>query len=133
MKKRTLAMLLALLALSLPGCGSSPNPDDAAQPCAQSADDAVTLPETSEQKPVADAPMMVMVDNTLYQSNGEVSTVDGRCGNMDGELTQQVDASQFPTEDGQCNFGSGLGYQRFEDHIEILLHHRWMILAPYEG
>ena len=35
--------------------------------------------------------MMVMVDNTLYQSAGEVSTVDGRCGNMDGEITSQTE------------------------------------------
>ncbi len=42
----------------------------------QSTDDAARLPDTTEQKPVADAPMMVMVDNTLYQSTGEVSTID---------------------------------------------------------
>ena len=81
MTKRTLAMLLALLALLLTGCGNAEPKTTEAEIGSQSTDDAAALPDTTEQKPVADAPMMVMVDNTLYQSTGEVSTVDGRCGN----------------------------------------------------
>ena len=40
-------------------------------------------PDTAQDRPVTDAPMMVMVDNMLYQSAGEVSTVE-YCCNMDG-------------------------------------------------
>lgn len=87
MTKRTLAMLLALLALLLTGCGNAEPKNTETEIGSQSTDDAAALPDTTEQKPVADAPMMMMVDNTLYQSAGEVSTVDGRCGNMDGEIT----------------------------------------------
>ena len=66
--------------------------------------------------------MMVMVDNTLYQSTGEVSTIDGRCGNMDGEITSQTaNGTDAPTENGQSNFGTGYGYQRIDDHIEVLI------------
>lgn len=83
-------MLLALLALLLTGCGNAEPKTAESEVGAQSTDDAAALPDTTEQKPVADAPMMVMVDNTLYQSTGEVSTVDGRCGNMDGEITSQT-------------------------------------------
>ena len=99
MTKRTLAMLLALLALLLTGCGNAEPKTTEAEIGSQSTDDAAALPDTTEQKPVADAPMMVMVDNTLYQSTGEVSTVDGRCGNMDGEITSQTaNGTDAPTE-----------------------------------
>ena len=110
MTKRTLAMLLALLALLLTGCGNAEPKTTEAEIGSQSTDDAAALPDTTEQKPVADAPMMVMVDNTLYQSTGEVSTVDGRCGNMDGEITSQTaNGTDAPTENGQSNFGTGYG------------------------
>ena len=119
--KLTRLLLPAVVMLALAGCAAGPK--DAAAPPAVSA----------SVSQAVDLPQLAMADGVLYYNTGEESTVEGRCGNMDGELTQQVDAGQFPTEDGQCNFGSGLGYQRFEDHIEILLDHRWMIFAPYEG
>ena len=75
--------------------------------------------------------MMVMVDNTLYQSTGEVSTVDGRCGNMDGEITSQTaNGTDAPTENGQSNFGIGYGYQRIDDHIEVLIDNQWIVFKP---
>lgn len=128
MTKRTLAMLLALLALLLTGCGNAEPKTTEAEIGSQSTDDAAALPDTTEQKPVADAPMMVMVDNTLYQSTGEVSTVDGRCGNMDGEITSQTaNGTDAPTENGQSNFGTGYGYQRIGDHIEVLIDNQWIV------
>lgn len=128
MTKRTLAMLLALLALLLTGCGNAEPKTAESEVGAQSTDDAAALPDTTEQKPVADAPMMVMVDNTLYQSTGEVSTVDGRCGNMDGEITSQTaNGTDAPTENGQSNFGTGYGYQRINDHIEVLIDNQWIV------
>ena len=128
MTKRTLAMLLALLALLLTGCGNAEPKTAESEVGAQSTDDAAALPDTTEQKPVADAPMMVMVDNTLYQSTGEISTVDGRCGNMDGEITSQTaNGTDAPTENGQSNFGTGYGYQRIDDHIEVLIDNQWIV------
>ena len=131
MTKRTLAMLLALLALLLTGCGQSEPKTTEAEVGTQSMDDAVTLPDTTEQQPVADAPMMVMVDNTLYKSAGEASTVDGRCGNMDGEITSQTaNGTDAPTENDQSNFGTGYGYQRIDDHIEVLIDNQWIVFKP---
>ncbi len=56
MTKRTLAMLLALLALLLTGCGNAEPKTTEAEIGSQSTDDAAALPDTTEQKPVADAP-----------------------------------------------------------------------------
>ena len=75
--------------------------------------------------------MMVMVDNTLYQSTGEVSTVDGRCGIMDGEITSQTaNGTDAPTENGQSNFGTGYGYQAIDGHIEVLIDNQWIVFKP---
>ena len=134
MKKRMVTLILALLlALSLTGCGSRDTAKDGESTGigTQSTDDASTLPDTVQDRPVTDAPMMVMVDNTLYQSAGEVSTVEGRCGNMDGEITSQTaSGTDAPTENDQSNFGTGYGYQRMDDHIEVLIDGQWIVFRP---
>ena len=97
----------------------------------RSTDDASTLPDTAQDRPVTDAPMMVMVDNALYQSAGEVSTVEGRCGNMDGEITSQTaSGTDAPTENDQSNFGTGYGYQRMGDTLEVLIDGQWIVFRP---
>ena len=134
MKKRMVTLILALLlALSLTGCGSRDTAKDgeSADIGTQSTDDASTLPDTAQDRPVTDAPMMVMVDNTLYQSAGEVSTVEGRCGNMDGEITSQTaSGTDAPTENDQSNFGTGYGYQRMGDTLEVLIDGQWIVFRP---
>lgn len=63
---------------------------------------------------------MVMVDGLLYYDTGKESTIEARCGMMDGEITSTVDASEIPTEDNQSNFGVGFGYQYgINNSIEI--------------
>ena len=137
MKKHMVTLILALLlALSLTGCGSRDTAKDGenAGIGTQSTDEASTLPDTAQDRPVTDTPMMVMVDNTLYQSAGEVSTVEGRCGNMDGEITSSVESWQQPEEDGQSNFGSGFGYQigMEPDTLEILQDGHWLVFRAVE-
>ena len=135
MKKKVIA-LIAVAALSvsaLTGCGSRDTAKDGenAGIGTQSTDDASTLPDTAQDRPVTDAPMMVMVDNTLYQSAGEVSTVEGRCGNMDGEITSQTaSGTDAPTENDQSNFGTGYGYQRMGDTLEVLIDGQWIVFRP---
>jgi len=67
--------------------------------------------ELSSSEIPGDRIPMVMVDGFLYYDTGKESTLEGRCGMMDGEITSSVDASEIPTEDNQSNFGTGFGYQ----------------------
>lgn len=77
---------------------------------------------------------MVMVDGTLYLDTGFPSSMKGRCGVMDGEITSSVDGTETPTEDNQSNFGTGYGYQygMEEGTIEIYMNENWRIFATEE-
>ena len=52
-----------------------------------------------------------MADGAMYYDTGRESTVTGRCGVMDGEITSAVDRTEVPSENDQSNFGAGYGYQ----------------------
>ncbi len=77
---------------------------------------------------------MVMVDGKLYLDTGKASTVDARCGVMDGEITSSVAGNKKPTKDNQSNFGSGYSYQYGpqEGCIEIFMNDEWFIFATEE-
>lgn len=72
---------------------------------------------------------MVMVDNFLYLDTGRESTMEGRCGNMDGEIISSVAGSEVPAENNQSNFGGiGYGYQYgASDTIEISMDDKWYV------
>ena len=78
---------------------------------------------------------MVMVNGTLYLDTGHESTIEARCGVMDGEITSQVDGSKQPTVDDQSNFGTGYGYQygATEGTIELYMNGKWWIFATEEA
>ena len=78
---------------------------------------------------------MVMVNGTLYLDTGHESTIEARCGVMDGEITSQVDGSKQPTVDDQSNFGTGYGYQygTTEGTIELFMNGKWWIFATEEA
>lgn len=78
---------------------------------------------------------MVMVNGTLYLDTGHESTIEARCGVMDGEITSQVDGSKQPTVDDQSNFGTGYGYQygATEGTIELFMNGKWWIFATEEA
>ena len=136
MKKCILFLCALLLLAALAGCGGQTSvdtgsPGDAqtdAPPEGQSLNyNADTVPET----PVTATTPMVFVEGALYVSTGQVSDVEGRCGNMDGEITSQTaNGTDAPTENGQSNFGTGYGYQRIDDHIEVLIDNQWIVFKP---
>lgn len=72
-----------------------------------------------------------MVNGELYIDTGHESTVEARCGVMDGEITSEVDGSEKPTKDNQSNFGTGYGYQygSQEGIIEINMNEKWWVFA----
>lgn len=78
---------------------------------------------------------MVMVNGTLYLDTGHESTIEARCGMMDGEITSQVDGNKQPTVDDQSNFGTGYGYQygATEETIELFMNGKWWIFATEEA
>lgn len=119
--KRVLSLLLALaLCGVLAGCGWQGGASSSVGPDASA--------------PGILMPRMFMVDGVLYEDTGRESTVEGRCGNMDGEITSSVQPWQQPEEDGQSNFGSGFGYQIGMEAgtLEVLQDGRWLVFQAVE-
>lgn len=93
----------------------------------------ITVIEQAEANTMWDRIPMVRVNGKLYYDTGKESTVSGRCGNMDGEITSEVDGSEIPTENNQSNFGTGFGYQYGEDDtIEIYMNEKWFVFEYRE-
>lgn len=89
---------------------------------------------TEQEEEKWDLIPMVMVDGKLYLDTGIESSVEARCGVMDGEITSSVDGTQKPTQDGESNFGTGYGYQYGpqEGTIEIFMNEKWWVFATEE-
>ena len=91
--------------------------------------------ESSEEVIVGgDLIPMVMVNGEIYMDTGHESTVEARCGMMDGEITSKVNQNEIPTKDNESNFGTGYGYQygSQEGTIEIYINDKWWIFATEE-
>ena len=119
--KRMLSLLLALaLCGALVGCGVQDSSSSSGGPVSSA--------------PGIYMPRMLMVDGVLYEDAGCENTTEGRCGNMDGEITSSVESWQQPEEDGQSNFGSGFGYQigMEPDTLEILQDGHWLVFRAVE-
>ena len=119
--KRMLPLLLALaLCGALVGCGGQDRSSSSGGPVSSA--------------PGIYLPRMLMVDGVLYEDAGCEDTTEGRCGNMDGEITSSVESWQQPEEDGQSNFGSGFGYQigMEPDTLEILQDGHWLVFRAVE-
>ena len=104
--KKLLTLLLAVTCVC--GCSQTKNP-------------------TNESKTAR----IPMVDGELYMDTGYDSTIEGRCGVMDGEITSTVDGTERPIKDNQSNFGKDIGYQygTTEGTIEIYQNEKWRIFA----
>lgn len=150
--KKLLSLLLILSALAIlaacadgaadkgseapvSGTPSSPAISVEKEEPSEAQSDAEASSDESGSERMYDYPPIVMVNGVLYQDTGKESTVDGRCGNMDGEITSTVDGSELPTEDDQSNFGCiGTGYQYGpdEDTIELYLNGVWTVFTRTE-
>lgn len=95
---------------------------------------AITLRTPAKNNTQWDVIPMVMIDGKLYYDTGKESSMDGRCGVMDGEITSTVDGSETPTVDDQSNFGTGFGYQYgADDTIEIFMNEKWIVFEHRVG
>ena len=128
MKKVIAAALCLALAVSFAGCAA--NGARHGQNDSNIADSGKT-PTAHAGTAGLDQPQIVQVNGTLYLDTGENSTVTGRCGNMDGEITSSVARTERPTEDDQSNFGAGYGYQygAASGTIEIFINNDWRVFA----
>ncbi len=72
---------------------------------------------------------MVMVDGKIYLDTGKESTVESRCGVMDGKIASTVDEKSKPTKDNQSNFGTGYDYQygQKKGTIEVHIDDQWIV------
>ena len=83
----------------------------------------------SGEAPLNDRIPMVMADGAMYYDTGRESTVTGRCGVMDGEITSAVERTEVPSENNQSNFGAGYGYQwgPEEGTLEVCMDGKWVV------
>lgn len=79
----------------------------------------ITVEEVTEK--------IVMVDGNLYYNTGNLSTVDGRCGNMDGIIISTVSSNEVPKVNNQSNFGTGYRYQYINNTIEVFIDGEWLV------
>lgn len=76
---------------------------------------------------------IVMVNGKLYYDTGKESTIDLRCGTMDGKITSNVENTKIPTIDNQSNFNGEYGYQyAVENTIEVFINDKWYIFETKE-
>ena len=128
----TLALGLTLGLLT--GCGQLGSSASHPDPASQSAPEEPSSAETQDPAAPADLPPLVMVDGRLYQDTGRESTLTGRCGVLDGEITSAVSSQEVPSKDDQSNFGTGFGYQigPDPDTIEVYLNETWMVFEAVD-
>ena len=88
-----------LLALSLAACGQvepdAPAPGGAVPPAAADS-------PLAEGEDAAETPRAVMTGGALYYDTGRESSVTGRCGNLDGEITSRCAADALPERTGNA-------------------------------
>lgn len=80
-------------------------------------------------------PRLIMVDGVLYYDCVEKSTVDGRCGMMDGTIDSSMQGGiGIPKKNNSSNFGIGYGYQYGpqEGTIEVCIDDQWWVFKKYE-
>lgn len=94
----------------------------------------ITLIEQADADAMWDKIPMVMVNDKLYYDTGRESSLEARCGNMDGQITSTVDGTEIPTENNQSNFGEGFGFQygSEENTIEIFMNEKWIVFEYRE-
>lgn len=75
----------------------------------------------------------VFVQDRLYISTETESTIKGRCGNMDGEITMSVPQNEVPSQNGESNFGTGYSYQiSGKNTIDVFIEDKIIVFECYD-
>ena len=70
----------------------------------------------------------VFANGSLYLDTGNISTAEGRCGVMDGEITDTVKPNEYPIKNNQSNFGTGYEYQWGSNNaLEVFIDEEYII------
>lgn len=77
-------------------------------------------------------PPMVKVKGTIYVDTGYENAMV-TCGTADGEIKTTVDGKSKPENDDESNFGTGYGYQVWEEgYINVEIDNRWILFRDID-
>ena len=88
---------------------------------------------TSEKEVEAKAyPKAVKVSGTVYEDTGYINAMV-KCDTADGEIKTTVSEKELPANDDESNFGTGYGYQVWEDgYINVQIDNKWILFKDIE-
>lgn len=76
---------------------------------------------------------IIRVDGKLYYDTGKESTIEYRCGMMDGSITSHVSEKEIPTQDDQANFLGDYSYQYgLFNTIDVVIDGKWITFKLIE-
>lgn len=91
------------------------------------------LNNIEDNKPNEVNQRILKVKEKLFYDTGKESTIYGRCGVMDGNITSNVPINEIPTENDQANFEGNYGYQYVsENTIEVFIDNKWIVFESME-
>lgn len=124
-------MLILALGISAAGCGKDTGKVTSLKPTETLSEEALQKLDADAEHKQEEYPQLLMARGQLYYNTGELSQVTGRCGVMDGQITDSVESTEKPTKDGQSNFGTGYGYQYMDDTIEVYMEDNWYVFKAF--
>lgn len=77
-------------------------------------------------------PKAVKVSGTIYEDTGFENAMV-TCGTMDGEIKTTVSEKEMPVNDDESNFGTGYGYQVWEEgYINVQIDNKQILFKDIE-
>lgn len=120
--KKYILILAAIMVLTV-GCGKQ-NANENVKAENNSA-------KVSEEK-AETYPKAVKVSGVVYEDTGYENAMV-KCGTADGEIKTAVSEKEMPVKDDESNFGTGYGYQVWEEgYINVQIDNKWILFKDVE-